>query len=61
MRLSNICITAIALLVFAAPSKVVAQEHKHVEVTTVYNPELAQASKLVAPASVAEDSLCNQT
>ena len=56
MRLSNICITAIALLVFVAPSKVVAQEHKHVEVTTVYNPELAQASKLVAPASVAEDS-----
>lgn len=56
MRLSNICITAIALLVFVTPSKVVAQEHKHVEVTTVYNPELAQASKLVAPASVAEDS-----
>ena len=56
MRLSNIFIATIALLAFAAPTEVVAQEHKHVEVTTVYTPELAQASKLVAPASVAEDS-----
>lgn len=56
MRLSKIFIATIALLAFVAPSKVSAQEHKLVEVTTVYNPELAQASKLVAPASVAEDS-----
>ena len=56
MRLSNIFIAAIALLVFMAPVKVAAQEHKHVEVTTIYSPDLAQATKLVAPASVAEDS-----
>lgn len=56
MRLSKICITAIALLAFVAPSKVAAQEHKHVEVTTIYSPDLALATKLVAPASVAEDS-----
>lgn len=56
MRLSNIFITAVALLAFVAPVKVVAQEHKHVEVTTIYSPDLALATKLVAPASVAEDS-----
>lgn len=56
MRLSNIFGTAIALLAFAASTEVVAQEHKHVEVTTTYTPDLAIATKLVAPASVAEDS-----
>ncbi|MBO7190129.1 MAG: hypothetical protein J6V55_06060 [Alistipes sp.] len=56
MRLSKIFIATIALVAFVAPTKVTAQEHKHVEVTTVYSPDLAQASKLVAPASVAEDS-----
>ncbi len=56
MRLSNIFIVAVALLVFMAPAKVAAQEHKHVEVTTIYSPDLALATKLVAPASVAEDS-----
>ncbi len=56
MRLSNIFLVTFALVAFLVPTKVAAQEHKHVEVTTIYNPELAQATKLVAPASVAEDS-----
>jgi hypothetical protein len=56
MRLSNIFLATIALAMFAVPTKVSAQEHKHVEVTTVYSPDLAKATKLVAPASVAEDS-----
>jgi hypothetical protein len=41
---------------FAVPTKVVAQENKRVEVTTTFSPDLATATKLVAPASVAEDS-----
>lgn len=56
MRLSKIFLATIALALCAVPTKVVAQEHKHVEVTTVYSPDLAKATKLVAPASVAEDS-----
>lgn len=56
MRLSNIFLAAIALVMFAVPTKIAAQEHKHVEVTTIYTPDLAQATKLIAPASVAEDS-----
>ena len=56
MRPYNIFITAIALLAFIAPTRVVAQEHKHVEVTTLYSHDLAQGTKLVAPPSVAEDS-----
>lgn len=56
MRLSNIFILSVALAAFVAPAKVAAQEHKHVEVTTTYSPDLAKASKLTAPASVAEDS-----
>ena len=56
MRLSNIFLAAIALALFALPTEVVAQEHKHVEVTTIYSPDLAKAAKLIAPASVAEDS-----
>ncbi len=56
MRLSNIFLATIALALFAVPTKVVAQEHKHVEVTTIYTPDLALATKLIAPASVAEDS-----
>lgn len=56
MRLQNIFISAIALVAMVLPTSVYAQEHKHVEVTTVYTPNLAQGTKLVAPASVAEDS-----
>lgn len=56
MRLSNIFLATIALAMVAVPSKVVAQTHKHVEVTTVYSPDLAKATKLVAPASVTDDS-----
>lgn len=56
MRLSNIFLAAIALALFVLPTEVVAQEHKHVEVTTIYSPDLAKAAKLIAPASVAEDS-----
>lgn len=56
MRLYNIFITAVALVAVVLPARVSAQEHKHVEVTTVYNPNLAPGTKLVAPASVAEDS-----
>lgn len=33
-----------------------AQEHKRVEVTTLYTPELAAASKIVAPATIADRS-----
>lgn len=56
MRLSNIFLATIAFAMVAVPSKVVAQNHKHVEVTTVYSPDLAKATKLVAPASVTDDS-----
>jgi hypothetical protein len=56
MRLSNIFLATIALAMFAVPTKVVAQENKRVEVTTTFSPDLATATKLVAPASVAEDS-----
>lgn len=56
MRLHNIFIATIALFVVAFPTRVVAQEHKHVEVTTIYTPNLDKGTKLVAPASVAEDS-----
>ena len=56
MRLSKIFLATVALAMFAVPAKVVAQEHKRVEVTTIYSPDLALGTKLVAPASVAEDS-----
>ena len=56
MRLSNIFLATIALAMFAVPAKVVAQENRRVEVTTTFSPDLATATKLVAPASVAEDS-----
>lgn len=56
MRPYTIFISAIAFLAFIAPTRVVAQEHKHVEVTTLYSHDLAQGTKLVAPPSVAEDS-----
>lgn len=56
MRLSNIFLATIALAMFAVPTKVVAQENRRVEVTTTFSPDLATATKLVAPASVAEDS-----
>ena len=56
MRLSNIFLATIALAMSAVPTKVVAQENRRVEVTTTFSPDLATATKLVAPASVAEDS-----
>lgn len=56
MRLSNIFLATVALAIFAVPTKVVAQEHKHVEITTIYSPDLAKSVKHVAPAKIAEDS-----
>ena len=56
MRLSNIFLATLALAMFAVPAKVAAQEHKRVEVTTVYRPDLETSIKLVAPAHIVEDS-----
>lgn len=56
MRLQNIFVVAVALAATLMPKTLFAQEHKHVEVTTTYSTDMAQGTKLIAPASVAEDS-----
>jgi hypothetical protein len=56
MRYNKFLPLALLVVVLAVAQGATAQEHKHVEVTTLYNPEVAAATKLVAPASVADSS-----
>lgn len=55
MRKRDIIFAVLALVVAAVPFKASAQEHKRVEVTTIYNPEVQPAKKLAVP-TVIEDS-----
>ena len=50
MRYRSIFLTAVAAVGILWSGS--AQEHKRVEVTTIYNPEIATAEKLAAPASI---------
>lgn len=53
MRRLNIAF-AIVTFILMHVSAAVAQEHKRVEVTTIYTPEVASATKIVAPATIAD-------
>lgn len=52
-KLIPILLVAIGVI---STTNVVAQEHKRVEVTTIYTPEVASSTKLDVPASIAEKS-----
>lgn len=54
MKRWNKALGTLLLLLSCTAVGVVAQEHKRVEVTTIYNPEVSPATKLVAPASIAD-------
>lgn len=45
-------LSIVAVMASALTMELAAQEHKRVEVTTIYNPEIAPAVKLTAPTSV---------
>ena len=54
MRYFNLQLSLFGLLCMFVPLCASAQETKHVEVTTIYNPEVTPKSKLMPPASIAD-------
>lgn len=60
MKSINISIAALLILGFLSPVASMAQEVKRVEVTTIYNPEVAVAPKLLPP-TVFEDEIDVET
>jgi hypothetical protein len=45
----------VGAVILASPWALRAQEHKRVEVTTIYTPEVAASEKLAVPASIADN------
>ncbi|MBR5584624.1 MAG: TonB-dependent receptor [Alistipes sp.] len=56
MRYISFALLLLLTLCIEPPQRAVAQEHKRVEVTTIYTPEVAKASKMLPPASIADSS-----